>query len=184
MTELKQTLQSIPDGTPKEVLERLIGMIKRGVDPKSACKVCGVEWRNYYTWKRRGQEIMSCIEAGAEVPFSDDPNRQEAYTNFFIEAEKAEGTFDARIDLELAKRVDKMDTRELIRMREMRASQWGTKKHTQVTHSNDPDNPMPSQITIANAQVIAFSADILKQADAALLEAGIVEAEVIDSGEE
>lgn len=174
--EISTPLRNMPGGTTAGELERLLGMISRGVAPRSACAISGISPRTYRGWKTKGREILEAIERDEVPPLADKPLHQEAYVNFYLEAEKAEGMFDARLDLELAKRVDKMDTRDLIRMRESRAAGWGNSRNAKIQHGNDPDNPMPN-VNIGKAQIIQFSPELLQQADAALLEAGIANAE-------
>ena len=171
--------------TEDEKLEQLYGLISRGCTIASACAVVGIKPRTYRAWREKGRELLAAEEEGRDPTCSHDPELADRYKEFYQRSTSAEGAFDARLDVELAKRIDTMETRDLIRLRELRARSWQPKADVTVKHSNDPHNPMPSQTHIQNAQIISFTPAQVGGATQTLIEAGIidVDGEEMDDGE-
>lgn len=161
------TLRNIGTHFPVHRQKEILKLISRGVSITSASKMVGIGKDLYYDYKNTGKKFISDVDAGNPVEATD---RIIACVNFYYNAERAEAAFEAKLDLEIDKRIDDMEDRDLIRMRELRGG-WGAGKTKQDITINNINAP--------NASTISFSREELSQADTALIEAGIIEAEIV-----
>lgn len=145
----------------EQLVAKLLQLIRNGCTISSACSVAGISHRTYRRWKERGSDDYM------------EREDYEVYRTFRERALEAEAMFDARLDVELAKRVETMDTKDLLRFREMRARHWDTQldKTLRIEHANDPNNPLPEGNK--TVQIIAFTPEVIAEAERTLIEAGI-----------
>jgi len=162
------TLRDIGKSFTVERQKEMLRLISRGVSVNAACKIVGCGKNLYNVIKNEAREFINAVDSGNHPIVTP---RIEACVAFFYNSEKAEAMFEATLDKELYTRISDMEDRDLIRLRDTRLNGINGNGHaSRVNITNISTNG-------GNAH-ISFTSEELAQADNALLDAGIIEAEI------